>query len=329
MKKLPALVMLSVLVACGDSNTNSDSSLNSNTASTAVNTHYINANEISCNYSNGEEDFDAHNMNGDIISGVMQTEFDIIFPKNLSFKIIKELKEKAAHGNKISSNNFWEILSDNGRNKLNDYLLKNYGTLKDSEYNLKRRLTAYAFTIFTEIENYQQAISIKATGSKLFKDFTVAFSYDIRERVKLKHCLDSKITNINLPSNLLKPSDILTNVVCEDFYGDNTVSFQIHKDNKMYLSMDTEILLETIEFNLDDVEVNDRRLYKSLKLGDNEHKIDIKVYKKKTSNAYYDVQSRSYIYDTIKYLNINFERKGHQSIQLNKLDCKAVKPFII
>tara|TARA_Y100000385_G_C13065912_1_gene626688 strand:+ start:455 stop:1444 length:990 start_codon:yes stop_codon:yes gene_type:complete len=329
MKKLPLFLFLAVLNSCGDGNKNDDKKVSKVNPEDLVNTRYIKANEIACNYTNGEEDFDANNLNGEIISGFLQTEFDIIFPKNISFKIIKELKESSARGEKVTSNNFWSLLSQNGQSSLNDYLIKNYGTLKDKEFNTKRRLTAYAFTIFTEIENYQQAITIKATSSKLFKEFTVAFSYDIRERIKLDHCLDRAIKNVEVPINQLLPSKIVTNVICEDFYGENTVSFQIHKDNKMYLTVDTDILLDKVEMNVEDVKISNLKRYKRLNYNDNEHEIDVRIYKKKTSNAYYDVQSRSFIYDTIKYLNIEFKRKGHQNIELTRLDCRAIKPFVI
>ena len=152
MKKLPLFLFLAVLNSCGDGNKNDDNKVSKVNPEDLVNTRYIKANEIACNYNSGEKDFDAKSLNGEIISGVLQTNLEIRIPYSLSVKIISELKKHSIKNKKITAKSFWNILSEAGKNKLNDYLIEKYGSLNNEKFNLIRLLEASAFTIYTELE---------------------------------------------------------------------------------------------------------------------------------------------------------------------------------
>ena len=330
MNKSALYLSLLLLAACGGQVTKENNSGNSGTKSVdSVGTVFVESKDIACNYKDGVLQTDTLNTDDAIINGVQQTKFDIIFPKNLSYKIINELKNYVVKNQKITVTNFWSVLSVSGKKALNDYLIKNYGTSNDNSFNLKRRLTAYAFSIFIENENYQQAIRLKTTSSKQFKDFTVAFSYDIRERIDLRVCNDEELDIISVPTNLLMPSDIITNAVCKDFYEKNIVSIQIHKDQNVYLTLETDRILDNVIIPLSDLKIKNNRNYKMLNFNNDDYKIYLEIKKNKENNAYYDRQLRSFVYDTIEYLNLDYTKEGHSITKLIRLDCYVTKPFKI
>lgn len=335
MKKLPFFLFLTLLTSCGDRKKNDQDNISSTTQD-HVSTKYINSTEIACNYSGGKKNFESKNINGEIVSGILQTKLDIIIPYKLSNKIISELKRYREKNSKLTAKNFWNSLSKAGRLSLNNYLLEKYGTQNNENFNLKRKLIAYAFTINTELEQnkrvkkkFKQAIRFKSNNHKEFQEFTIAFSDDIREIVDLEVCNIHEIDNIKVPNDTLLPSNILTNVVCQQFDTKNKIVFKMYDDKIFNIDIHTENMIDQIVINSDNIKSINAGKYQTYKYSDPNYKFSIQIKENKTNNGYYSYIYESYINNTIDHLNFEIKKQGHSKLKLKRFDCVPIKPFTI
>lgn len=332
MKRTPLLLIIVALSACGKKKTSNDNiSTNQN-----VSTKYIKSSEISCNFKDGKLDGRVSSLNETIINGFQQTKFDILFERNLSNKILIELKDHAKITGKINSNDFWELISKAGRKELSDILLTKFSSYNNQKFNLIRRLVAYAYTNYLEIESRQtknkkskQAIRFKSNHHREFQEFTIAFDNDPREIIELDICDTKNLDEIKLPVDTLVPSDISTNIVCHKYVTFDKYSFQIRSDNNLYLDINNSVLKDKLFVNTDKIKKRSNRQYKSYTYSDNKYKFKIQVKSKKSTRGYYSAQYGTFLYNTIEHINLEFEKKGHSSLDVERLDCIEIKPFNI
>lgn len=336
MKKLPVYLLLTLLSGCGNSSSSqkANSELDS-ISKRLVETKYINSDEISCNYINGEKDYEVKSLTSDVVSGILQTKFDVIIPYEMTKEVVVELKQSINENGKFSANSFWSKLTHSTKKALNDYLIEKFGRLSDKDFNLKRKLIAYAFTVYTELEqinknkkDFKPAVRLKTDHHNRFEEFIVAFSYDIRDIIDLEICNIHELENIKTPNELIMPSDIVSNVDCKNLEG-SKVTFTIQTNKKLYVKVNGINYSDNIEVDIDKIKTSENKYVKRMSYEDSEVEIDVKIFKKRRNNAYYDSSTGSFIYDTIKYLNINIEKRDHSKLKYNRMDCRAIKPFVI
>lgn len=336
MKKLPLLLTLSFMSACGDGkNSSSTSKSNNNEVAT---TNFVQANEVICNYNNGELQGRFESLNNYIINGYQQTRFEALFELSLTNNIVNELRDYSKANGKISAKDFWNIISSSGRQHIEAEILKKFSSYNDKQYNLKRKLIAYAFTYYSEItprdpkaKEYRKAIRFKSSHHPEFKEFIIAFNNDVREIIDLDICEIDLIDRIDLPKESLMPSDIVTNIVCKIDEGNDTaeIVFQVHKDENLYINLKTGNIVDHIVLDKNRITTKTRRSYKSYKYKDQNYDVRFDIYKRNNSTRHYNDEYRSFIYNTIDYMNLNLTRHGHSSFKFERLDCTAVKAFTI
>lgn len=328
MRLISGFTLLFILNACNIESENSQKNkVSDNLLKNNIKTQFIKADDIACNFKNGKLDTRTFNTDHTIVNGVQQTKIDIIFPKSISVVIIKEITDSLKKDERFSAKEFWSLLSHKSKNLLNEYLIENYSTSNDKDFNYKRRVIAYGFSIFIEDQNYQQAIRLKAPASKQFKEFTIAFSYDIRERIDLKICNFKGFSKIEVPENLLVPSSVITNLLCKDYYEENIISIQVRDNQMMYLHIETPTINEKIKMPLSNIETRDNKHYKTIKYKDEEQKVILSLKKSKHESSYYNESLRTHIHEVYDYLNLNYINEGSHKLKLQRLDCLVTKPF--
>jgi hypothetical protein len=320
------LLALFLVISCGNNTEkNTDSKSNDpRVINTIYRTDYIAAKEIACNYENNQIPTPVA-LNRNLNNGVLTTSFDIMFEENLSKRIVKALKSSSEL---VKSENFWSLLPELEKNELNQYLVQNFGTYKDENFNLKRRQVAYAFTVLAEIENYDFVYVFKSQKNKQFEDFTVSFSYNLKQQLNLNFCNDDKIDQIKVPRNLLMPSHIASHVFCFDEYQQNLVRVQINRKQEMTIEFGPKFQQQKVWMNTNDIQVTDSSQMKRYRHKNENMTIQVEFYKKNTRNAYYDPEYRSYIYDSIRHMNFRVFNEQTTLIQLDRLQCKVLKPLI-
>lgn len=333
MKRTPILLAILMLSACGENNSNNSQD---QASKNDIITKYIQKSEISCNYEDGELNGKISNLNQTIINGIQQTKFDILFEKNLSTKILNELKSQFKQNGKVNSNDFWNLISKAGQKELSDILLTKFSSYNNQKFNLMRRLVAYAYTNYFEIESrqtenkkFKQAIRYKSNHHREFQEFTIAFDNDVREIIELELCDSKDLSSIELPQNTLVPSDIKSNIVCNQYDTLNEYRFQVRSDNNLYITINTDQITDRIIVNKDNVKTRSNRQYKTYSYSDNNYKLKIQIKPKKSTRGFYSAQYGTFLYNTIDHVNLEVEKRGHSSLKIEKLDCIEIKPFNI
>lgn len=328
MRLISGITLLFIIVACNIEPGNPQKNkVSNNLLKNTLKTQFIKVGDIACNFKNGKLDTRTFNTDHTIVNGVQQTKIDIIFPKSISVVIVKEITDSLKKDERFSAKKFWSLLSHKSKSLLNEYLIENYSTSNDKDFNYKRRIIAYGFSIFIENQNYQQAIRLKAPDNKQLKEFTVAFSYDIRERIDFKICNLNTFSKIEVPENLLVPSSVITNLLCKDYYEENIISIQVRNNQMMYLHIQTPTINEKINIPLSNIETRDTKSYKTIKYKNDVQKILLNIKKRKNENSYYNESLRTHIHEVYDFLNINYIKEGYHKLKLQRLDCLVTKPF--
>jgi hypothetical protein len=150
-----------------------------------------------------------------LIEGITKKKFDIIIPKSLSKKIVRDLRAKSKN-QKINPEEFWIRLDSSIAQELNNLLVKKFIKLSDEEFELIQKEVAMGLTLLVESGEYSQGLKLKLDTKNGEKKFSIAFDNDAVKKVDISSCSDYDVSDIALPLGETKPSDITTLISCNN-----------------------------------------------------------------------------------------------------------------
>lgn len=265
-----------------------------------------------------------------IVNLFRSDDFDIVFPKALSDKIVDEIMASIYSNLAFNPQEFWNLLSPQTSIELNRVLLNRYLEVSDEEFEEVRNLAAFAYLFYFQLEERKKGYELFLENQEIGVDrIKVAFDesaeFDNRERLSLVEKLNVEATGFHSALNYMRPSEILGQVVCEK--GENKIFIEQYTDEargtlfqinegesfRVRLPRDTQI-------DEDASNVNIKMKVSSLDL---DFELDIERKTRPSTRSVFD----EYRKNSFRYLALEGSYAG-DSFDLKRLRCSEKKNVI-
>ncbi|MBD66182.1 MAG: hypothetical protein CME62_13305 [Halobacteriovoraceae bacterium] len=258
-------------------------------------------------------------------------QFDLVIGNELSEQIREELEQSFIAKQDINYEDFWNNISDDSAERLNELLLIKYAQQSDDDFRLKKNLVATALNYYTTEDIRPSAFDIQYTP-----DETLSIAFDEKARLEeskqIHLCgnlnpLQMKFSD-NYEMELELPSDITALVQCVNKDHSQQIYLKVIQGEEVQIRVRKDEELAYYFTSIREMSGSSRFRSAQLKFDAEGDEVKLKITKKyEMDHRRRGLQAREYLPATIDKLK--FERKGVSGkLKTKTLKCNTIKDFI-
>lgn len=284
-----------------------------------------------CEVNEARPDFLSRVANGFV--GIFKRDgFDIVFPKELSDKIIQEILNSVYANLSFNPQDFWTLLTPETADELNRILLNANLTASEEEFSKIRSMAAFLYLFYFQLEEKEKGYELYLEEQNLgISRLKVAFDQTaiFDERVKLSFCekislIDSEFKELG--DDYLTPGDISGQVICER-RGDRVLIEQYTNRTETYFSITTASGLSDI-ITVDmprDTEIEED--YSEITMSFPQRNLELVIERQQSARRLSGSVLRGYRPNSFRRLDIEGLVAGER-VRIRNLSCREVKDVI-
>ena len=252
-------------------------------------------------------------------------DFDIKFNKNLSQRIVEELRASIFINRAFSPNDFWNLLTEDTAKELNAMLVSQFIKVDNEQFDKVRDLTAFLYLFYFQETERKASYEIGLKNQELeIPKIRVAFEEDASfiEREKLSLCKKLEISDKGFSSNedLSYPSDVRGKIICDK--GDEKLVIEQYLGRGMMMHLKTAEIDHEITFNHSELAVDETRRGAKLQLNKDGDNFEVEITQKQRRVGGSVV--KSYLTNTFSSVKVSGLING-ENIETKRMSCTTIR----
>lgn len=253
-------------------------------------------------------------------------DFDIKFNKDISQRIVDEIRASIFANLEFSPNEFWNLLTKETATELNEILIAQFIKVNNEQFEKLRDLTAFLYLFYFQEVERKAGYEVGLLNQEMeIPRIRVAFNEEANftEREKLSLCnkLITSEEGFKTNHDFTYPSDIKGKVICEK--DDTKLIVQQFLGREMSVSFIAPSLNHSVRFNHSELIVSETRRGSKLELTKDSDNFEINVYKKRRTKR--GSIRKSYLTNTFSSVKVSGLVDG-ESIETKRMSCKTIRP---